>query len=247
MQGAWEEIVAVDTSAMSADELLDWTEGQRRFLFDGEDVRKTFVQEFESFLFSCEWTDSEVVKEIVGYLQEGIPLNQIGDRVGLKVSAFRMRMSRMTDTINSLLFDGQACPEGIYSLADLPALKKCLLKLRLVRDPVNLHDEFSLRELNWIKGHISEVSDPVVDSSNMAKYFKSVLYLALVSRSFVLSLLDDIDPVALAYAFNDMQSDGVNSTKLLFSMLLRRLSSDSVACEREMAQAKHEYQEYMKS
>ncbi len=81
---------------------------------------------------------------------------------------------------------------------------------------------------------------------NLDKYFQSVLYLALTSRSFTLSLLDDIDPETLGYAYNDMQSDGVNSTKLIFSLLLRRLTSASVACKEELSMVKREYQGYMR-
>ena len=168
------------------------------------------------------------------------------DAYGLKNSAFRMRMSRITDTINGLLFDGQTCPKGVYSLTDLGALKKTLVKLRVVRDPLNIHDEYSLKQLGWIKAHIEGVDDPKVGRENLDKYFQSVLYLALTSRSFTLNLLDDIDSETLAYAYKDMQSEGVNSTKLLFSLLLKRLSSSSVSCQDELAIVKREYQDYMR-
>ncbi len=152
----------------------------------------------------------------------------------------------MTDTINGLLFDGQTCPEGVYSLTDFAALKKCLIKLRLVRDPININEEFTLRQLGWVKAHVGQVADHKVGRENLDKYFQSVLYLALTSRSFTLSLLDDIDPETLGYAYNDMQSDGVNSTKLIFSLLLRRLTSASVACKEELSMVKREYQGYMR-
>ena len=77
------------------EEIESWRAAQRRFVFDGADVRQSFLTEFEEFLFSCKWTDSDVAKEIVGYIQNGTPLNQIGGIVGLKNSAFRMRISRM--------------------------------------------------------------------------------------------------------------------------------------------------------
>lgn len=243
---AWDAVSSFDTSGFSEDELEAWSASQRRFLFDGEDVRLCFVRELEDFLFSCEWTNSRVVRDIVGYIREGTPLNQIGDLVGLKNSAFRMRMLRITTHINGLLFDGQACPEGVYSLTDLGALKRCLVKLRLVRDPVDLNEELSIRQLGWLKAHIGGAEPAVIGRENLDKYFQSVLYLALTSRSFMLNLLDDIDPSVLAYAFADMKADGVNSTKLLFSLLLRRLTSDSVACREELAVVKREYQDFMR-
>ena len=241
---AWASIENYDTSCFCDEEIESWRAAQRRFVFDGADVRQSFLTEFEEFLFSCKWTDSDVAKEIVGYIQNGTPLNQIGGIVGLKNSAFRMRISRMTDTINGLLFDGQPCPEGVYSLADLGALKKALL--RLARDPVDVHEEFSLRQLNWVEAHIAGVDSFTVDKSNLDKYFKAVLYLALTSRSFTLNLLDDIDPTALGYALKDMQSYYINSTKLLFTLLLRHLTSDSVACKDELSTVKREYQDYMR-
>lgn len=246
VRDAWESISDFDTSGFSASELEEWSASQKRFVFDGQDVRQAFLLEFEDYLFSCEWTTSDVVGEIVGYIKDGVPLNQIGDLVGLKNSAFRMRMSRMTDSINALLFDGQTCPEGIYSLSDLGALKKVLVKLRLVREPVVLNEEFSLRQINWMKSHVSDSEMAQIGRENLDKYFQSVLYLALTSRTFMLNLLDDIDPSVLQYALNDMQSDGVNSTKLLFSLLLRRLSSSSVACKDELLTVKREYQDYMR-
>lgn len=246
MRDAWASVSGFDTSGFSAEELESWSASQRRFLFDGEDVRQTFLSEFEDFLFSCEWSDSAVVREIVGYIKEGRPLKEIGPLVGLKNSAFRMRMARMTDAINGMLFDGQSCPEGIYSLTDLGAIKKALVKLRLTRDPVDINEEFSLRQLGWVKAHIDGVESSRVGRENMDKYFKSVLFLALTSRTFTLNLLDDIDPETLDYAFRDMQSAGVNSTKLLFSLLVQRLSSDSVACKEELAAAKREYQNFMR-
>ncbi len=245
MKSAWESISNFDTSDFSEEELEEWRNTQRRFVLDGEDVRETFLNEFEDYLFSCEWTDSGVVREIVGYLKDGIPLNQIGGLVGLQNSAFRLRMSRMTDTINGLLFDGQTCPEGVYSLSDLGALKKCLVKLRLVRDPVDIYEEFSLRQLNWMKAHIEQADSFAVGKANLDKYFKSVLYLALTSRSFTLNLLDEIDPGTLGYAYNDMRSNDVNSTKLLFSLLLRRLTAASVACKEELSMVKREYQNFV--
>ena len=115
-----------------------------------------------------------------------------------------------------------------------------------MRDPINIHDEYSLKQLAWIKAHIEGVDDPKVGRENRDKYFQSVLYLALTSRSFMLNLLDDIDPETLAYAYKDMESEGVNSTKLLFSLLLKRLSSSSVSCQDELAIVKREYQDYMR-
>lgn len=55
------------------------------------------------------------------------------------------------------------------------------------------------------------------------------------------------NPSTLGYAYKDMQAEGVNSTKLLFSLLLRRLTSDSVACKEELAIVKREYRDYLKS
>lgn len=246
MNDAWEVIQIRSTLDFSEEELEAYRAEQRRFVFNGEDVRLSLLKEFREFLFSCEWSDSKIAKEIVGYIEFGTPLNEIGDLVGLKNSAFRMRMSRITDTINGLLFDGQTCPNGVYSLTDLGALKKTLVKLRLVRDPINIHDEYSLKQLAWIKAHIEGVDNPKVGRENLDKYFQSVLYLALTSRSFMLNLLDDIDPSTLGYAYKDMQSEGVNSTKLLFSLLLKRLSSSSVSCQDELAIVKREYQDYMR-
>lgn len=245
IRNAWTSVENYDTSGFSAEEIESWLASQRRFVFGGEDIRERFFLEFEDFLYSCAWTDNDVTKEIVGYIQNGTPLNQIGDLVGLKNSAFRMRMSRMTDTINGLLFDGQTCPEGVYSLTDLGALKKYLIKLRLVRDPINVHEEFSLRQIGWIKARIEGADAFHVERENLDKYFKSVLFLALTSRSLNLKLLDDIDPSALAYAFNDMRLDDVNSTKLLFSLLLSRLSFASVSCKEELLSAKREYLNYV--
>lgn len=246
MKDAWASIEGFDTSGFSEEELEAWLASQRRFQFDGADVRESFLSEFEDFLFSCDWTDSAVVREIVGYIKSGTPLNEIGSLVGLKNSAFRMRMVRMTNTINGLLFDGQACPEGIYSLTDLGAVKKTLIKLRLVRDPININEEFSLRQLGWLKAHMEGSEIAQIGRENLDKYFQTVLFMALSSRTFNLNLLDDIDPGVLSYALKDMQSDAVNSTKLLFSLLLKHLTSDSVACKDELAIVKREYQDYMR-
>lgn len=246
MRDAWESVSQFDTSGFSAGEIEEWEASQRRFVFGGQDVREALVSELEDWLFSCEWTDSDIVREIVGYIKGGTPLNQIGDLVGLKNSAFRMRMSRMTDSVNALLFDGQSCPEGIYSLSDLGAVKKCLVKLRLVREPVSMNEEFSLRQVNWMKSHVSEAEKAEIGRENLDKYFQSVLFLALTSRTFVLNLLDEVDPSVLKYAIDDISSDGVNSTKLLFSLLLKRLSSSSVACKEELLAVKREYQDYMR-
>lgn len=243
---AWASIEGYDTSKFCDEEIESWRAAQRKFVYDGEDVRQCFLSEFEDFLFSCMWTDSDVVKEIVGYIKDGTPLNQIGDLVGLKNSAFRMRMSRMTDTINGLLYDGQTCPEGVYSLTDFAALKKHLVKLRLVRDPVVMNDEFTLRQIGWIKSHINQADEFHAGRENLDKYFQSVLFLALTSRSFALNLLDEIDPESLGYAYRDMQAEGVNSTKLIFRLFLRRLTSASVACKEELSMAKREYQDYMR-
>ena len=247
MNDAWEFIQIRNTLDFSEEELEAYRAEQRRFIFNGEDVRLSLLKEFKEFLFSCEWSDSKIVREIVGYIELGTPLNEIGDLVGLKNSAFRMRMVRMTDTINSLLFDDQTCPKGVYSLTDLGAIKKCLVKIRLVCEPVEVNEEFSLRQLGWFKEHTAGVGDPKVGPENMDKYFKSVLFLALTSRSFTQTLLDEVDPSSLECAFNDIQSDGVNPTKLLFSLLLRRLTSDSVACKEELAIVKREYRDYLKS
>ena len=247
MNDAWEVIQIRSTLDFSEEELDAYMAEQRRFIFNGEDVRLSLLKEFKEFLFSCEWSDSKIVREIVGYIELGTPLSEIGDLVGLKNSAFRMRMVRITDTINGLLFDGQTCPTGVYSLTDLGAMKKCLVRIRLVREPVEVNVEFSLRQLGWLKAHIDGVRDPKVGRENLDRYFKSVLYLALTSRTFTLNLLDEVDRETLAYAYKDMQSEGVNSTKLLFSLLLQRLTSDSVACKEELAIVKREYRDYLKS
>ena len=246
MNDAWEVIQIRSTLDFSEEELEAYRAEQRRFIFNGEDVRLSLLKEFKEFLFSCEWTDSKVVREIVGYIEFGTPLNEIGDLVGLKNSAFRMRMSRITDTINGLLFDGQSCPNEVYSLTDLGALKKTLVKLRLVRDQININEEFSLRQLGWLKAHMEGSEIAQIGRENMDKYFQTVLFMALSSRTFNLNLLDDIDPGVLSYALKDMQSDAVNSTKLLFSLLLKHLTSDSVACKDELAIVKREYQDYMR-
>ena len=246
MKKAWEDIQTKKTSDFSEEELEAWLASQRRFQFDGADVRQSFLTEFEVFLFSCDWSDSEMDCEIVGYIKNGTPLKNIGDLVGLRNSAFRMRMARMTDHINDLLFDGHSCPEGIYSLTDLGALKKALVKLRLVRKPININEEFSLRQLGWFKEHTAGAEIPQIGRENLDIYYNSVLFLALTSRTFNLNMLDEIDPAVLSYALKDMQSDGVTPTKLLFSLLLRRLTSESVACKDELAIVKHEYQDYLR-
>lgn len=240
-----ESILSLDTSGFSEVELEKWRIAQNRFVFEGADIRQTYVTELEDYLFSCEWTDSDVVREIVGYIRKGTPLNFIGALCGLQQTAFRLRMKRISDKLYALLFDAQSCPEGIYSLTDLGALKKALLQLRLARDSIDINAEFSLRQLNWMESHIAGVDSFTVDKSNLDKYFQSVLYLALTSRTFTLNLLDDIDPTTLGYALKDMQSYNVNSTKLLFSLLLRHLTSDSVACKEELLFAKREYLDYV--
>ena len=245
MKKAWEAIQTKNTSDFSEEELEAWRASQRRFQLDGSDVRQSFLSEFEDFLFSCVWTNSEVVKEIVGYIKRGVPLNQICDLVGLKNSAFRMRIARMTEAVNDLLFDGQSCPRGIYFLTDLAALKKCLVKIRLVRERFDINKEFTLRQLGWIQAHVDGIDNPKVGPENLDNYIKSVLFFALTSRSFTLALLDKVDPTSLACAYNDMQSDGVNSAKLLFSLLLRRLTFDSVACKEELSIVKREYYDYL--
>lgn len=247
MRDAWASIEGFDTSGFSEAEREEWLHAQSRFLFEGVDVRQTLVSEFSDYLFSCEWTDDKIYVEIVSYIKSGTPLKNIGDLVGLRNSAFRMRMLRMTEIINGLLFDGEACPEGVYSLTDLGAVKKTLVKLRLVRDPVDIDTEFSIRQLGWARAHVEGVEIPQIGRENMDKYFQTVLFLALTSRTFNLNLLDDIDPGVLSYALKDMQSAGVNSTKLLFSLLLKRLTFDSVACKEELAIVKREYQDYMRS
>lgn len=240
-----ESILSLDTSGFSEVELEKWRIAQNRFVFEGADIRQTYVTELEDYLFSCEWTDSDVVREIVGYIRKGTPLNFIGALCGLQQTAFRLRMKRISDKLYALLFDAQFCPEGIYSLTDLGALKKALLQLRLARDSIDINAEFSLRQLNWMEAHIAGVDSFTVDKSNLDKYFQSVLYLALTSRTFTLNLLDDIDPTTLGYALKDMQLYNVNSTKLLFSLLLRHLTSDSVACKEELLFAKREYLDYV--
>ena len=245
MKGALALIEERNTMMMSEDESEAWKSEQRRFLVEGKDVRVRLVEEFSEFLFSCEWTNSPVVREIVGYIENGTSLNQIGNLVGLKNSAFRQRVQRMTLRVNDLLFDGHTCPEGVYTLTDLGAIKKCLVKIRLVREPIVLNEEFSLRQIGWLKAHIGGVEAVNIEREHLDKYFQSVLYLALTSRTFTLNLLDDIDPMALGYALKDMQADSVNSTKLLFSLLLRRLTSASVACKEELLFAKREYMNYV--
>lgn len=240
-----ESILSLDTSGFSEEELEKWRIAQNRFVFEDADIRQTYVTELEDYLFSCEWTESEVVRDIVGYIRKGTPLNFIGALCGLQQTAFRLRMKRISDKLYALLFDAQSCPEEVYSLADLGALKKALLQLRLVRDSIDINAEFSLRQLNWMEAHIAGIDSFTVDKSNLDKYFQSVLYLALTSRTFTLNLLDDIDPMALGYALKDMQADSVNSTKLLFSLLLRRLTSASVACKEELLFAKREYLNYV--
>lgn len=246
MKDAWASIEGFDTSGFSEEELAKWIREQNRFRFEGSDVRQTLVSEFEDFVFSCEWTDSAVVRDIVGYVKSGVRLTDIGNLVGLKKSAFSMRIIRLTRHINDLLFDGQSCQEGTYSLTDLGAIKKCLVKIRLVRDPISINEEFSLRQLGWIKAHIEGVGEVKIGRENLDKYLKVILFLGLTSRTFTLNLLDDIDPGVLSYALKDMQSDAVNSTKLLFSLLLKHLTSDSVACKDELAMVKREYQDYMR-
>lgn len=246
MKDAWASIERFDTSGFSAEELEAYVASQKRFLFDGADVRQSLTNELEDFVFSCKWTDSDIAKEIVGYVRSGVPLSQIGDLVGLKNSAFRMRVIRLTDHINDLLFDGQSCSEGIYTLTDLGALKKTLVKLRLVRDPIKIYEEFSLKQLDLFKEHTAGAEIPQIERENLDIYYNSVLFLALTSRTFNLNMLDEIDPAVLSYALKDLQSDGVNPTKLLFSLLLRRLTSESVACKDELAIVKHEYQDYLR-
>ena len=130
-------------------------------------------------------------------------------------------------------------------LSDADALKTCLIKLRLVRNPIDINKEFSLWQLARIKDHIGEQDSFHVGSENLDKYLQSVLFLALTSHSFASKLLADIDPVALGYAYNDLRSEGINSTKLLFSLLLEQLTFDSVSCKVELAVAKQMYQDYV--
>lgn len=245
IRSAWAVIENQKNFCLSIGNTEALLESQKDFFIDGSDVRERFLTEFEDFLFSCEWTNSRVVKEIVGYIQSGTPLCQIADLVDLKESAFRMRIVRMTNTINDLLFDGKPCPDGIYLLRDADALKKCLIKIRLLQNAVDVNKEFSLWQLGYMKSHIGESDSFCAGRENLDKYFQSVLFLALTSRSFAMKLLGDIDPSALGYAYNDLRSDELNSTKLLFSLLLRRLTSASVACRDELAAAKREYRDYV--
>ena len=116
VRSAWASAASHDAACLADGDAEARLAARRRFLLDGEDVRERFLREFEDFLFSCSWTDSAVVREIVGYIKSGVPLNKIGNLVELRNSAFRMRMLRITETVNGLLFDGRACPEGIYAL-----------------------------------------------------------------------------------------------------------------------------------
>lgn len=247
MHEAWELILLRKAACKTSEELLAWQEEQKKFLVNGQDVRLLVMKEFEEFISDCEWEKHDIAREIATYLSSGVPLNEVGKLVGLKNSAFRMRVKRITDNANSLLFDGKTCPVGIYSLEDVSALKKCLIKLRLIRNPININEEFTLRQLGWIKSTVEGAEECKIGRENMDSYFKAVLFLALISRTFTLSLLDELDPSVLDYAFKDLQAKGINSTRLLFDLLLKNLSSSSVACEAELAAAKREYQEYTRS
>lgn len=205
-----ESILSPDTSGFSEEELEEWRVAQNRFVFEGADIREKYVAELEDYLFSCEWTESERVREIVGYIQMGKPLCNIGALCGLQQTAFRLRMKRLSDKLYAILFDAQSCPEGIYSLTDLGALKKALLRLRLVRNPIDFNAEFSLRQVGWLKAHVEGSEKAVIGRENLDKYFQSVLFLALTSRTFTLNLLDDVDPSVLQYALTDMQANSVH-------------------------------------
>lgn len=244
MHDAWDYVTVRGAMAITEEEIQAWHDECRRFTFDGKDVRQVLLHEFSSFVFSCEWTKSQVVKDIVGYVERSVPLNEIGDLVGLKNSAFRMRVIRLTETINSLIFDGHPCPEGVYKLTDIAAIKRCLMNIRLLREPVVMNEEFSLRQLGWLDAQADGKCAERVTNEDLDKYFQSVLFLALTSRSFNLCMLDSLDPEILGYALRDMNAEGTNSTKLLFRLLLNRLSIESVPCKDELTAAKREYQEY---
>ena len=50
-------------------------------------------------------------------------------------------MKRISDKLYAILFDAQSCPECVYSLTDLGALKKAMLRLRLA--PVGSHAQLT--------------------------------------------------------------------------------------------------------
>ena len=72
-----ESILSLDTSVFSEEELEEWRIAQNRFVFEGADIRQTYVTELEDYLFACEWTESEVVREIVGYIRKGRTLTAL--------------------------------------------------------------------------------------------------------------------------------------------------------------------------
>ena len=49
MKAAWNSIESYDTSGFSEDELEAWTASQRRFAFDGSDIRQVYVTELEDY------------------------------------------------------------------------------------------------------------------------------------------------------------------------------------------------------
>ena len=64
MNDAWEVIQIRSTLDFSEEDLEAYRAEQRRFVFNGEDVRLSLLKEFREFLFSCEWSDSKIAKEI---------------------------------------------------------------------------------------------------------------------------------------------------------------------------------------
>jgi len=246
LSDSWNKLQLKMGSELPDAEAEEFAADLKRFTVNGEDVRTTFYREFKDYFFSFEWAKNETEKEIASRFQAGVPFARIPALVGLKESAFRMKVARLTERINGLLFDGRQCPEGVYTLKDLEGINRCLVRLRLVRDPVDALQEFSMWQTNWIEAQAGPSEGWGVSSANMDKYFQAVLFLATVSRTFTLNCLDELEPSALGYAWRDMQSDGINSTKLLFSLLLKYLTPQDVSCDRALALAKHDYKEYTK-
>lgn len=193
---------------------------------NGSDIRPLFVSKFKSYLFSGVWTDSTSNRRFLSLVRGRLSKEQIMAQMGISENTYNMRVHVITKKVNSLLFGGDACPEGISSLTDARQIRKCFFLLDNLEEPFSILEEFDERTYNWVIDRIGDAKprEPKT-TGDYKEYFAAMIFMMQLSRSCILSRLDKISPDILAKVYNELNAVGYSETLFYCEGALKELTS----------------------
>lgn len=184
------------------------------------------LQSVKTYFDSFVWVSNDMDRLIYLYAGKGLNNTTIADYIGVNVNTYRSRVSRVSNKLAGVLFDGRKLEDAclyasVEEIADTRAyIEKLNHRLVLGRELSN----YMFEKIH----NITEDCDKEEELTEENK-FRALMLVAHFSEPAIDSMFSDVKPEALAYIMNELYGTQFSEWSIYYKRMQKKVSHVSAS------------------